>query len=153
MATEYKDVTLEVQQIARELIARHHSHLVEANIKYLFRSGGAWTSKGKEVLGTAQKCSSKENFLTGFDFVITINEYAWNSLEDKQKIALIDHELMHCDKSPDYDEDGNPIWQTKDHDFVGFVQEVKRYGFWTKDLQKFDRVYRQITIFEVNKGA
>ena len=153
MATEFTDAQ-EVEQIATRIIGMQHSHLVEAKIIYIFREGGAWKSKGKEVLGQAQKCSAKDNFLNGgFDFTITINKDAWKTMADKQKKALVDHELMHCDKSDENDEDGNPIWQTKDHEFVGFVQEIKSHGFWTEDLQRFDRVYKQITIFEVDKSA
>lgn len=139
----------EVQEVANKLIGQFHSHLVEAKIRYLFRTGD-WVSKGMPVYGQAQKCSDKDKFLTGYDFIITIAKEYWDEMSPDEKKANVDHQLLHCGRGAS-DYQGNPTWVKNEHDFEGFVTEVKRHGFWTEELKRFDIQYRQLTMFETKQ--
>lgn len=97
----------EVREIAKDLINTHHSHLYEAKILFLFRNG-TWKVNRKTRYGTAEKCSSKVKFLTGYDFIITINGEIWPYLDQRAKAALVDHELCHCARGDD-DNDGTRL--------------------------------------------
>ena len=142
----------EVKEMAIRLIGQHHSHLVEAKIKYLFRSG-AWVVCKETRLGSSQKCTGKEKFMTGYDFIMTINWDEWIKLDAKQREALVDHELLHCCRGED-DEDGYPTWYTQDHTFKGFPQEIRRHGMWLKGLQMMKTAsdeHKQLSMFDEHK--
>lgn len=142
----------DAEQIANELITEIHAHLSPARILYLF------TSKTRKrcdrvVLGSAQKLSAMQKFLSsgnsavedGYDFIILIGKQEWESLEDKQRRALIDHELCHCGvKDPDDDE---PQWTLKGHDIEEFKAVIERHGFWKPDVQAFAKAAQQIPLF------
>ena len=140
MAAEFYEVSEELETIARELIQDHHSHLVEARIKYLFRTGN-WEVKKRETWGQAKKVGKEVNYLTGYDFIITIHRDVWDQLEGKEKRALLDHELQHC--SAGSDDAGNKIWYIQGHDVEDFYAIIKRHGLWSKSLRKMDSLLKQ----------
>ena len=61
-------------------------------------------------------------------FVITISKPRWDTLEHSQRVALVDHELMHCDVESDL-LDGLKL-RLVPHDFEGFYREAERHGAW-----------------------
>ena len=140
MAAEFYEVSEELETIARELIQDHHSHLVEARIKYLFRTGN-WEVKKRETWGQAKKVGKEVNYLTGYDFIVTIHRDVWDQLEGKEKRALLDHELQHC--SAGSDDAGNKIWYIQGHDVEDFYAIIKRHGLWSKSLRKMDSLLKQ----------
>ena len=125
----------EVEKIAIQCIGDHHSHLVEANIKYLFRRG-KWSSQDRETWGKAYKASDRDKFLSGYDFILAINITVWSQLKGDQRIALVDHELSHCSRGDD-DKAGNPMWYIRGHDLEDFVPVVRRYGPWNEDARRY----------------
>jgi hypothetical protein len=146
MATEYFPAP-ELGTLAMEIIEEHHSHLVEADIGYYYRSG-TWTRKGNTVYGTAQKPSGLLKAVTGHDFIIVINGEVWPFLKPEKQTALLDHELQHCCRGED-DEYGNPTWYTQGHDFEDFIAIIRRHGLWTDELASIpvaDQTYRQTTL-------
>lgn len=140
MAAEFYEASEELETIARELIQDHHSHLVEARIKYLFRTGN-WEVKKRETWGQAKKVGKEVNYLTGYDFIVTIHRDVWEQLEGKEKRALLDHELQHC--SAGSDDAGNKIWYIQGHDVEDFYAIIKRHGLWSKSLRKMDSLLKQ----------
>jgi len=128
----------EVERIAQELIRDErypHGRLREANIKYLYRTG-TWTSKGKAVLGKTHKASDRDRHLHGYDFVVVINATAWQNLTERQKRALIDHELSHCE--PEVNAAGEVTgWTVVTHDLEEFAGVVRRHGLWYEDVKAF----------------
>jgi len=132
----------EVEIIARKCIGSHHGHLVEARIKYLFREG-PWSSKDRTTWGRGFKVTARERFLTGFDFCVVINRKVWSIIEQHQKVALVDHELSHCGRRADDDEDGNPQWYEVSHDIEDFAGIVRRHGLWSEDVRKIARAIEQ----------
>jgi hypothetical protein len=131
---EYKPAE-EVALLAPRLIDANHSHLAEARICYLFRTG-KWESKGKVVFGKAEKVSGKWKNLTGYDFVIIINYEAWSYASDTIRNAGLDHELTHCARGED-DKEGNPKWYIMPHQVEDFSSIIERHGLWNKDLERF----------------
>lgn len=129
----------EVQEIAEKLIDKHHRHLREAVIYYLFREP-APKSAGDTVLGRATKVSGKYKAMSGYDFVIEISQSHFEEMDEDKKIALIDHELSHCW----VDIDGNI--KTINHDFEGFNAVMKRHGFWMGDLEVMGKTAKQLEL-------
>lgn len=127
----------EVEEIARVLIPRHHSHLVEAKIRYLWRYG-KWESQGQTTLGKCYRLSARDEFLTGHNFLIMINWPAWQASTPEQRTALVDHELSHA--GMDEDKDGNPRWVTVPHDVEEFAAIIERHGLWKPDVERFGKV-------------
>lgn len=128
--TEYKEVTQEVMDIAKEMIQAYHRNLEDCRIGFVFRSE-AGTSGGKTVLGKCGKVPEKiKPFLEsqgGLDMLIMIAEDQWSMLNSTQRKALIDHELCHIAI-------GASGWTTKAHDIEEFEEILQRYGLWKIDL-------------------
>jgi len=138
----------EVQELAARLIDKYHSHLAEARIKYLFRTG-EWLKKGRIVYGKAEKVPAKWNYLTGYDFVITINQEAWMTGTPEFREALLDHELEHCCK--DEDKQGNPKWYIQPHTVEDFASIIRRHGLWDDCLKLVNRAreeFEQISMLK-----
>lgn len=144
-----------VQRIAAEYITKNHTHLAEARVCYLFRTG-KWESKGKTVYGTAERVGPKYKMLTGYDFIITINFGVWNLADGYLQEALVDHELSHCGRGLD-DKLGNPKWTGEPHSFEDFTGVVRRHGLWTTELKRLVDANKeflesgQLSIFDVPK--
>lgn len=135
----------EVQIIAAGLITDVHDHLAEARIIYLFRAGD-WKSKGKVTLGQAGKVPEQWQYLTGHDLVVIINGDAWPALTDRQKVALVDHELCHFEKG--IDAAGDPKWCLVSHDVEEFTGVIQRHGLWTPDVEQFVSEAQQLRLFD-----
>lgn len=136
MAAEFYDASEEMISLAKDLIEDHHGHLVEANIKYLFRTGN-WEVKKRDTWGQAKKVGKEVNFLTGgIDFLIIIHRDVWEQLTPDDKKALLDHELQHC--SAGTDDAGNKIWYIQGHDVEDFHAIIRRHGLWSPALKKIE---------------
>ncbi|WP_050769603.1 putative metallopeptidase [Thermosinus carboxydivorans] len=147
MSAEYFDAP-EVEVIAKELIEDHHPNLCQAKIKYLFRTGD-WESKGKTILGKAEKLNDKIKHLAGYDFIITINQIMFFAMTPQQRRALVDHELTHC--FVDEDDSGNPVYKILPHDVEEFHSIIRRHGLWQEDLRKTETAmeqHRQLSLFK-----
>lgn len=133
----------EVAEVARDLIASHHRHLIGQRIEYVFRSVTG-TKGGAEVAGTTRKISSLTSYLAGEEpetdcegeatgmpafFVITIAEPVWRAIGHDERSALVDHELSHCGMK-----DGAPVLLA--HDLEEFVAVVARHGMWRAEIRR-----------------
>lgn len=127
-----------VEKIAKKLIPKYHSHLVNAKIAYLFKSKSI-KSKGVEVAATAEKISKKHQALSGYHFLITTAFPTWKDLSDKQKLAVVDHELEHCFVEDD-DKTGETKYSILPHDVEEFGLIIKRHGLYTTNLVRIGRV-------------
>lgn len=108
-------------KIAEELIPEHHMHLIGIEVRFVFRSKAA-KSGGRRVWG---KCHKKgglvaflaqgpepdEDVLAGDFFVVELAEDVWARLNDKERRALVDHELCHT--AIEYDDEGQLVLKTK----------------------------------------
>lgn len=141
----------DAELLARGLIRDYHGHLANARIKYIRRLEN-WENRGQTVLGQSKKCSKKEKYLTGFDFIITLNGQFWRQMSEQQQRSLVDHELLHCCGTGDEDDP----YYIRPHTFEGFAQEIQRNGFWTGNLLTMKKAvdeYRQISFLDRAVGA
>jgi hypothetical protein len=69
-------------------------------------------------------------------FVITVWENAWEKLSDRQRKALIDHELCHCRIEED-ERTGKAKGVIVGHDIEEFNDVVRRHGHWLTDVSNF----------------
>lgn len=134
--TQYDKAKL-VEKVAKKLIPRYHPHLINSKIAYLYKNKEI-TRNGKKTLATAEKCSPKVKALTDYDFIITVAYPDYRDLTDRQRVAVIDHELEHC--FVEDGEDGETKIKMLPHDFEEFGDIIRRHGLWQPDLQELGRV-------------
>jgi hypothetical protein len=131
----------EVKEIATRYINDYHQHLANVLIVYLFNAKTI-VKKGKELLGETKLVSGLNAYLATRDleerpeqlFVITISKSAWDLLAENlpAREALIDHELMHCDRDLE-----TGALSVNPHDIEEFFEIVRRHGPWMKDIHTF----------------
>jgi hypothetical protein len=154
MPTEYTDAPT-VRRIAEKLIGQYHPHLHGCRVEYLFvnkydKDGVRQPveSKGKQRWGQAVKVSGRNAYLASAEkntgdpadlefFVVEICAYAWQFLDEKQKEALVDHELCHLALDEDKGK-GTPTMRP--HDVEEFSEIVKRHGLWRPDLEQMVKI-------------
>lgn len=125
-------VAHQAERLGRVLIPALHEVLQNARIAYLFRED--MKAGGRRKLGQASKVGAKVHFLTEHDFILELNWSAWRELTSEQRIALVDHELEHCD----YDFETSRF-TLRDHDVEEFGAIVRRWGLWQPTLERFGR--------------
>lgn len=133
----------EVKSIAEELIKKHHPHLVNVKIEYVYRSEHA-KSGGKDVWGKARKIGGLNAWLaTPSDerwihpepfFVMEIAKDIWVKLKETAQTALVDHELNHMGRDT---ETGDLMIEA--HDVEDFAIILRRYGLYRADAEMFVR--------------
>lgn len=136
----------EVEEIARELIPEIHSHLVNTQIEYVFRSQ-ATKKNGKPVLGKARVIGGLDAYLAKAPdgakfFVVEIAADFWKGLKPEQQKALVDHELAHCWVN----EDTGKL-QILPHDLEEFADIVRRHGLVGEDIRHFSKAIQMALPF------
>jgi hypothetical protein len=127
-----------------------HGHLTSARIGILWASS-THVDKGSVKAGTAQLVKRGEptkwseavqqRFMHEMFgpslpvFKITLHAPTWWAYNDRQRFALLDHELLHCaQKRGEFGEPkfngrtGEPSWDLRAHDYEGFAGTTERYG-------------------------
>ena len=135
-----------VLELAQELISKYHPWLENWRIGFLFRSERMTQRGDRFVFGQASKVSAKTNALLPaeekLDFLIWIAQDWWWDATDKERAALLDHELCHCGQ------DG----KMKDHDVQEFVCIIERHGLWYPDLARMGKAAQQYTLPGLNES-
>jgi hypothetical protein len=152
----FKDAPETLVKLASDLINEYHTHLAEANIKYLVRTG-KWVLRNKIKNGSVVKPSEQSKFLAGgFDFVVTINNDVWNANQDeKKRSALLDHYLCYCARGEDDKITGEPKWYKQEPSVSDFPAIISRHGLWTESLERLFHAhekYEQQTIIQFDKN-
>lgn len=139
----------EVQAIADKLIDQYHDHLRRVRIEYVFVTELV-KKGGKLIWGQARKVSGLSAWLATPEeersdepnpfFVVEIILPMWNRLEERQRIALVDHELSHF--STDYND--KPLMIP--HDLEEFTNVVRRHGLWRPEVEFFAEASRQFSL-------
>lgn len=141
----------EVKTIAEDLIPKYHPHLADSRIEYVFIDTIP-NKGGKEVWGSMRKItnlpaylgadeSDKERGINTPFFVLSITEPVWKDLSDKERIALVDHELCHG--GVEVTEEGDYKLGIIPHDLEEFSCIVERHGLWRKDVEQFFKAGKQ----------
>lgn len=142
----------DVRELADDIIAENHAHLVDARIVYLMRYP-SWKSRGVVVGGTARLATPTDRALLidkDIAFVITLNAEVWDHLSEATKRAMLDHELSHCEEDGDkLDQDDPHPWRVVGHDVEDFTAIIQRHGLWQDELRGFaDACRQQLELFE-----
>jgi hypothetical protein len=139
---EWTEVNNSVLDMAQEIIREYHPNLVDAKIGFVFRSEAS-ASKGRTVFATAMKADKKiQPFLIEqLDFLIWIARDQWEAMGTRQREALLDHELCHCQYNGiDY--------SIRGHDFEEFGEIIKRRGLWNSALMAVGPAFHKATQME-----
>lgn len=116
----------------KDLIAKYHTHLVDCvdEIALLFKEKAS-TVGDVVIPGKTAKASPLFSVLaeTKWKFIITLAVDAWSDLDDKQKLALLDHHLCYCKVKEDK-EKKTVNYYIAAPDVAFFKEEVKRHGVW-----------------------
>lgn len=131
-----------------KLIREHHQHLDERRIVFAWHYGWSPDVDGRLVLGKCKKATDLDKELHDFDFVIILNHefFVDDGVEDKQRSALIFHELCHTaekldrDGEPVLDGHGRRVYRTRKHDIEEFEAVVANFGIYTHQLERFAKV-------------
>lgn len=153
--------TTEAYAIMDKLIEQHHSHLSGAKIAIAWRFGWKANTDGRVTLGQAKKGSDLDREMHDHDFVILLNHEAWNggSLNEQQRVALIDHELCHCQVAKDSngetktDENGRTCYRIRKHDCEDFKEVISRHGLWKPDVEDFFAAAKDMPLFDKEKRS
>lgn len=127
----------------RECVEAHHPHLAEAKFALAWQRGMKADKDDNLTLGRCRKASDLSRELAEYDFIILLNEEAWQELYPDQRKALIDHELTHAQVTLDedgevkLDERGRPVWRIRRHDIEEFKEIIERHGLYKSDLEAF----------------
>jgi hypothetical protein len=143
-----KKKVVQPYRIMEELVKAHHEHLVGAKIALAWRFGWKEDKDGRLRLGQCRKVSDLDRDLHGYDFVILLNQEAWNAADfsEADMRALIDHELCHAEVARDkhggikVDEQGRTIWRVRGHDIEEFIEIRARHGDWTATREAYAKV-------------
>lgn len=130
MGTRFIDASDEAVAVLNEVRERWFPILEGAEIKVLFdtkiRKHG-----GKIVLGRIMKSNDLIRRLTdnitdeGCDYILFLDEVAFENISPEDRIRLVRHELRHCKVvgTPE-----KPKYKTIPHDIEDFVVEVRLNG-------------------------
>lgn len=119
---KFRKASDEVVKVAEYVILMWHEELKEARIGFLFRDE-APVKDGRVTLGAAKKVGEDLKAVMPYDFLIWIAGDYWPRLNEKQRQALVDHELCHCAMV------GNKT-ATRPHDINEFACILERHGVW-----------------------
>lgn len=120
------------------------SHLANVRIETLWKRKGG-QSRGKLTLGQAQSATGLAHYFGNVEFVIWLAADHCRVMGlDAQKItAALFHELCHIDW-----DDAKEKAQLIAHDFEGFVDEMREFGLWRRDLEVVTKAAQQMPLFE-----
>lgn len=118
--------------IGRVLIRAIHDHLANARIGYLYRE--KIERRGQLVWAQASKAGGKLAYFSELDFLIEVNWTQWNSLDPARRLALMDHELTHCER---HEADDGEKYVIGPHDLEEFNSIARRWGSWRPSIAHF----------------
>ena len=156
----------EVHELIGEVIREHHPDLAQAGVTVgalmaWAKSGDPVKLHGYPCAATVKKNSVRDRLEGKPDATITIDSDHWDGLDDRQRAALIDHELTHLvpvliGTIEHKDSEGNvverePVWKTDDagrpvlqmrlHDWQlgGFRAVAERHGSAAPEVREWQR--------------
>lgn len=142
------DVGWPMYRMLEQLVAEYHHELQAADARIALAFNTAWQPDvdGRVVLGKCKKATDLDRELAPYDFVIILRKEFWTHalVTDKQRQALLDHELMHAAVKVDketgevvYDKRDRAVFRIRKHDIEEFGEVVARWGLYKRDLVWF----------------
>jgi hypothetical protein len=101
--------------------------LADVKIVYLWKYKGG--GGARRILGKCTRPTGLLEYFADADFVIWLAADNCQFLTKWQIEAVVYHELLHAGV-----QDGEPV--IVPHAYEGFPQEITRYGFWKRDIQR-----------------
>lgn len=134
--TDIWEVGKDIYKAVKSLIPKYHPHLVDVvDQMFIYFKEKASTPGGVIVAGKTKKAPSllalglvTEN-KRKITFIIEIGHDYWRTLTDPQKTALLDHHLCAMTVTEN-EQTGATAYGVKPPDFVGYRDEVERWGLW-----------------------
>jgi len=138
--SKFEDVPENVEQMMDDIIKDSFPTLLNAKIKMLFLMNKK-TSGGHMVLGTMNKATPRENYLTstdtgddGVNYIMMLDGNVFPSLDVEDQKRLIRHELNHAY----IDLEAKDPYKVIGHEIEDFFKEVE----YNKDEPRWkDRVF------------
>lgn len=135
MSQEIFEAGADIYKALKMLIGKYHSHLADVKDQiFVYFREKASTPGGVTVAGKTRKAPPllaaglvTENHRK-ITFIIELGYDYWKPLSDKQKTALLDHHL--CAMVAEETQQGGVTYGVKPPDFVGYRDEVERWGLW-----------------------
>lgn len=126
---KFDEVGQEVYDLMTQLRDAHFPDIADARIKILY-STKERKRGSRVILGSIQKTNELIKYLTkdesipfeGYDYIILLDQCAWENVEDADRKRILRHELRHA--WVEYKDDGTIVYHTIDHDIQDFVAEV-----------------------------
>lgn len=144
----YKACGLDIARRAKRLVKKYHDPLARARVRidFLFvttdgEDGCALKCGGYPAMAVASVIPQKNRVGLKADARITIDKEAWDHLSERQRDALLDHELQHfeavmADDTVALDGNDRPKIRMRKHDVqLGFFSVIaKRHGEHSQEV-------------------
>ena len=121
VSEDYRRIGYDVMENTEELLSLKSA---DCRIEFL-ASEHKKTSNGKPVLGECIKVQDLYKPFCPYDFLIVFYEPNIEGLSEDQLYILAEHELLHVGYE---DNDGEPRYFVKPHDYADFKQITEKYG-------------------------
>lgn len=161
MPSLYAPAPLEVNELVEQAINEFHPALRDmgVSVDVLFATaerdrngdpkGPALTHNGYPALGMASVTDSKSRAKGLSDCEIVLDGDRWYTLSDREKLALLDHELTHFELKVDRngvplrDARGRPMLRLRRHDrqFGWFDEIARRHGEHSVEVQQAHELF------------
>lgn len=143
--SEYSDAP-DVQEKAEAVVETYGLIDVSlARIKYLYKIAEKSKFRGKCALSGAQW-----KHLTGFDYVVVVWKSFWDQATDREREALLYHELLHVERT---ETKKGTKWVLRDHPVEAFPEEVHQFGAWSPELVQLAEIFKLGVKPEAEKGS
>ena len=126
----------DVMATVRDLVAKYHPHLAlcDDEIAVVFKEAGSKIGD-VEIIGKTAKAPEIISVLGSevkWKFIITLAQDAWQKLNDKQRMALLDHHLCGC-RVEENAQTGMMKCFVAPPDVSFYKGELERWGAWRHD--------------------
>ena len=132
-----EDVDAAAQDLFDVLIDRDHPALRRFALALLFKP--KCTVRGSRIVrGTAQLATPREQELYGAQAFVTLGYDEWADCTERQREAIIDHQLYHFAVSEDEE------LEMVGHDVEEFDAVLRKHGSWEEGLARFVETAQKI---------
>lgn len=163
MAKTYTKAEPEVMNLLLDVLRRHHKELIDLQIRIgvlMVRpprtvngepKGAAIKVRGVPAAACMWLTTAKDRVHMPYDAIIEIDADRWDRLGDKERAALLDHEVTHIvvlkDKNGgvETDEDLRPKLRTRPDEWTlsGFAEVIHRHGEAALEWQAVNKLVDQ----------
>src|ERR1041385_9026321 len=80
------------------ILRAHHEELAKSNARIALAYCKSWKPgvDGRVTIGKCRRATELDRELIVYDFIILLSKEFWQNATEKQRTALLDHELSHA---------------------------------------------------------